>query len=297
MHDVQGTTGFGPTVSVVLAVRNGVPELEQQVRALRQQTYPEPWELVIADNGSTDGTVACALNVAGDLAVRIADASARAGAPFALNTGVALSRGQLLVFCDHDDVVAADWLERIVRALEHTDLVAGGLETEELNDPLATRTAGWKSLGANQEVHLGFLPIGATANLGMTRVAFEAIGGFDERFKIAYDVDLCWRAQLAGFTIGYARDAVVHYRLPASLRTLYRKNRGYGWGDAHLYATYRKYGVPSQPLARALKEWAWLISRIPLAATTPELRRHLARRFGYRTGRLIGSLETRTPFL
>jgi hypothetical protein len=51
-----------PVMSVIIPVRNGMPWLEEQLRALDAQVCEEPWEVVISDNGSTDGSLAFARN-------------------------------------------------------------------------------------------------------------------------------------------------------------------------------------------------------------------------------------------
>ncbi|MYR59535.1 glycosyltransferase, partial [Streptomyces sp. SID625] len=78
---------------------------------LGRQTYQGPWEVVVVDNGSVDGTPEVARAARAVLpALRIVDARDRAGESYARNRGIAEARGDLVAFCDADDVAAEGWL-------------------------------------------------------------------------------------------------------------------------------------------------------------------------------------------
>ena len=59
MADERRASGR-PLISVVVPVRNGMPWVEEQLQALSMQQVPGDWEVVVADNGSADGTRSCA---------------------------------------------------------------------------------------------------------------------------------------------------------------------------------------------------------------------------------------------
>ena len=181
-------------ISVVVPVHNGMPWLEDQLVALVAQQCPEPWEVVIADNGSTDRSAAFARDWADDHEnFRLVDASTVEGAPAARNAGVQAAAGELLVFCDADDVVQPGWLASFAKALDEVDVVAGVFDFWSLN---GLRTSPDQPASMRQ---LGFLPAGLGANLAVRRQAFEAVGGFAEELLVGEDIDLCWRLQLAGY--------------------------------------------------------------------------------------------------
>ncbi len=98
-------------ISVVVAVRDGLPWLDDQLAALAAQHCESDWEVVVADNGSADAS-ADLVREWGDrcTAIRLVDASARRGPAAARNIGVESARGDLLAFCDADDVVQPGWL-------------------------------------------------------------------------------------------------------------------------------------------------------------------------------------------
>ena len=282
-------TSERPLISVVVPVRNGMPWIEYQLRALSTQEVPAGWELVIADNGSDDGSRACVQRWAGPHPrIRLVDASARRGAAAARNAGVRSARGHLLAFCDADDVVRPGWLASMWEALSGADLVAGVFDFGALDGvpstppvPAATR-------------QLGFLPFALTANLAVRREVFEAVDGFDEELSAGEDVDLCWRLQLAGYRFAVAAGAIVEKRERAAGRPTFRAAWAYGRCGPRLYVRYRAKGM-RRDLRGAAKAWLWLIGAIP-GLVNPLRRRAWTRTFGIRAGRLAGSAQYRAFF-
>jgi len=114
-----------PLVSVVLSVHDGGPALLRAVRSLQWQTHGD-WELILLDDGSTDG--ACDLVAAlGDARIRILQDGRRRGLAVRLNEGVAQARGVLLARMDADDVAFPERFARQVAFLQahpEVDLLA-----------------------------------------------------------------------------------------------------------------------------------------------------------------------------
>jgi GT2 family glycosyltransferase len=276
-------------ISVVVPVRDGLPWLEDQLQALSKQRLDEPWEIVVADNGSTDGSRQVVSRWARSVpSIRLVDASARRGAGAARNMGAGAARGEVLVFCDADDVVGAGWLEACTRALGEADVVAGAFDRSSLNggdsrdaEPAATS-------------QLGFLPAGLASNLAVRRQAFDAVGGFAEELLVGEDIDLCWRLQLSGYRFAVARDAVVARRERDSLGKLFRQTFAYGRCGPLLYRRHRGAGA-HRDLTGAAKGWAWLVLGL-LRLGSGARRREWIRAAGVRLGRIVGSFEHRVFF-
>jgi glycosyltransferase involved in cell wall biosynthesis len=281
---------FSPTagparmmISVVLPVRNGLPWLEEQLRALADQECPEPWEVIVADNGSRDGSGDVARRWAKDHErFRVVDASALAGAPAARNVGVRAARGDLIAFCDADDVVWAGWLAACAEALRHADIVAGAFDFWSLN---GTRKSATAPAAIRQ---LGFLPAGLGANLAVRRSVFDGVGGFNEDLLLGEDIDLCWRLQLQGFQFAYAPDAVVAKRELTGFGNVFKRSFSYGRSGPALFRRYRSVGA-RRNLVGAAKSWAWLVISLPLLFERRR-RTQWARAAGMRSGRLVGSV-------
>ncbi len=282
-----------PEISVIIPVRNGAATLAEQLQALAKAEKPtDGFEVIVADNGSTDGTADLARTFADHLPLRVLTVS-RPGANAARNAAAQASSGRCLMFCDADDVVDAHWMTRMWNALvAGHDLVVGYLDYRELNDPDTLKWRGAR--GAGTYVHLGFLPAGHLCNLAVTRSLFDQLGGFDEHFVGgADDVDFCWRAQLAGARFQYLPDAVVNYRFRPNLRTMARQEVGYGAAEAQLYRKFANNGVRRRPISALGMDVWWLLSRLPFALRR-DRRGAWIRRAARQYGRFKGAARTRT---
>lgn len=243
-----------------------------------------PWEVVVADNGSSDASLSVAQSwAARHDHVRVVDASSIVGPGAARNAGVRTAQGDLLAFCDADDVVQPGWLRAITAALTEADVVAGSFDMASLN---GIRTDELSPAATSQ---LGFLPAGLAANLAVRRPAFDAVGGFSEELFVGEDIDLCWRLQLHGYRFSLAPAAVVAKREPAGLGTLFRRALAYGRCGPNLYRRYHRDGA-RRDLVGSAKSWAWLVVALPGLART-DVRRRWVRAAGVRLGRLVGSVR------
>ncbi len=197
---------------MIIPTFNAERLLEEQLLALARQQTDVSWELIIADNGSGDNTLAVAESLSARFSapVRILDASARAGPSAARNAGASAARGDLLLFADHDDVVDELWLQELVHALREHPFVGGRLETLALNGP---EVASWREPVADRGLPLlNGVPWAVSCNLGCSAAAFAAVGGFDETISGCEDQILSLAMHARGFTAVYAERAVVHYR-------------------------------------------------------------------------------------
>jgi glycosyltransferase involved in cell wall biosynthesis len=281
-------------ISVIVPMRNGMPWLEQQLRALVEQECEEPWEVVVADNNSTDesGSVVQEWSSRFPL-IRLVDASNAKGPGGTRNVGVEASRGELLAFCDADDVVHPGWLLAHLSALADADVSAGYFDPWSLNGlPPPSPPSYAPPPGLTL---FGFLPAAGSGNLGFRRRAFEDLGGFADDLATGEDLDLSWRAQLAGYRYVSSPDAVVARRDQQGFTAVYRRYTSYGRCGPDLFRRYRAQGLRREPVL-ALKTWLWLAVSTP-RLLRPEFRDHWARIAGMRTGRLVGSVRQKVLFL
>jgi len=276
-----------------MACRNAETHLTLQLDALAGQTCAEPWELVVADNGSTDRSV----SIIEEFRPRfprlvLVDAATAVGPGAVRNVGVRAARGDRIVFCDADDEVGPGWLEAMSEALEQNGLVAARLDHALLNEP-------WSLPARNPQPGLPqteppFLPYPFFSALGVRRVVHDLIGGFDESIRGAgEDRDYCYRAQLAGTPLVLVPDAVVHYRHRDSATDMYRQARAYAVANVRLYRDYRSVGLGRPPLAPALVSWLLTPLRLVLALTDRHGFARWMSRLGWRVGRLEASIRYR----
>lgn len=285
-------------VSVVMPTYNGAATIDAQLGALTAQTYGGTWEVVVADNGSRDGTVDIVTRWRDRLpGLRVVPVTTGQGVAYASNAGAAAAGGDLLVFCHQDDVAEPEWLDALVRAAGHHDAVGGANDYRALNDPLVTVWRPPYPDGA-LPVAMRFLPFAVGANVAVWRDVFEALGGWPEDSEYGgEDVELSWRIQLAGYHLGFAPDAVMHFRFRTDLSALRRQYLAFGRVEPHLYRRYRHAGVPRSSVVAALRTWAWGLARIGDLRGEPGRKGIWVRKMAYRWGRLMGSWEARVLYL
>ena len=129
--------GTLPTLTVVVPVYNAGLALDVQLAALCEQQYPADWEVVVVDNGSTDGSGERAGRFASRFPkLQVARATAGAGPAYARNVGASLARGDAIVFVDQDDQVAPGYLHAMGRTLAAYRMVGARVDHDALNPPL-----------------------------------------------------------------------------------------------------------------------------------------------------------------
>jgi glycosyltransferase involved in cell wall biosynthesis len=276
-------------LSVVLPCRDAAATIGLQLDALVRQTLQAPWELLVVDDCSTDATPSVVMRYADRLPLRIVRADGRGGSARARNVGAREARGESLVFCDADDLVAEDWLAKMHDALQEHEVVASRSEHELLNEPWA-RAPREEVDGLPRLPFPPHLPFASTFGLGVRRARHDAIGGFDESLPALHDVDYSIRLQLAGAQLHYAPGAVVHYRNRDTIPAIYRQAAAYARDMARIQ---RQFGEPTGHRWRwPLRGWLG-IARAAARAHTKSGRARTAWALGWQVGRLRGSLRYR----
>jgi GT2 family glycosyltransferase len=289
----QFESGDAPTadLSVVIPCLNAADVLPRQLEALTAQHWNGTWDIVVADNGSTDATRAIARSYQGRLpTLRVVDASERRGRQHACNAGARVA-GRAVVFIDADDEIAPGYVAAVGDALAQHPIVAASIDDSTLNHGWILEGRSGTQSAALQH-GLGFLPFGSGGTLGVQYPVFATLGGFADDMDYAEDVDFCWRAQLSGVPIYFVPDAVVRYRYRPSLRLMFRQHRNFGRASALLYRTYRESGMPGRPTRACLHEWWGLSKGFVLIRSRADAARW-SRRLGRSVGRLQGSLRYR----
>ena len=202
-----------PVLTFIVPVRNDAVRLR---RCLETMQSAIPSEIIVADNGSSDGSGDVARAAGARVLVLPADrvASLR-------NRGAREATGRLLAFVDADHELAPGWPEAAVALFdEEPDVVAAGAQyqapadgtwVQRMYDRLRRRHPGRRPTE--------WLPSG---NLVVRRDAFEAVGGFDTTLETCEDVDLCQRLRARGGQL-IESDALssVHRGDPRTLRALF----------------------------------------------------------------------------
>ncbi|WP_286149480.1 glycosyltransferase [Mycobacterium sp. IS-1496] len=232
-------------VSVVIPVRNGDPFISQQIEALLGQESNATFEIIVADNGSTDNTAQIARNLAErDPRVRVVDASRGTGVNVARNVGARAARGQVILLTDADDVVHPGWVQAYWRVFQNGAHTAGGSLRRILKDGtvLASESKLYSSLMTGSAYANG-------TNCGFTRAAFDAVGGFDETLMGGADeIDFFARTSRNGYQMTLVPDAVVDKLQHTDLSAAFHQHFNFGRGEV-LLATRFKPSMVSLPMA------------------------------------------------
>ena len=256
-----------PSVSVIVPVFNNAAPLRTCLAALEAQTLPrDRYEIIVVDNGSTDGTAADLDDRAGRRLVH----ERTPGSYAARNRGVAAARGQVFAFTDSDCVPAPDWLERGLAAVGDDlspAVVAGHVDLFYGNPGQPTAVELYERLTALDQhrfvEHGGF---GATANLFVPRQVFERAGPFDARLKSSGDVEWCQRAVSRGGVLRYVPDVRVSHPARRTFGELHRKVTRTIGGAYDARGKARLLGIDRPAIADWIPpiRYAWTALRNPM---------------------------------
>ena len=216
-----------PVASVVLPTRGRAAYLEVALDSLAAQDLAEPWELIVVDDGSSDGTRAL-LERRGVRSLRL---DPPRGLNPARNAGIAAAASDLVAFTDDDVRAPAGWLQALVEgARRHPGAEAFG-------GPIRPRFEGRTPRGCGrEEPPLTTLDLGPHdtsaelvwgANMAVRRSALERVGGFDETIHGGGD-EQEWLERLheAGGEVMYIAGAGLDHRRTADDARLSKLARG-----------------------------------------------------------------------
>lgn len=285
-------TPEAPRISVIIPVHNAEDTIADQLEALARQDFADPWEVIVADNGSSDGSLAVARRFSDRLPLRCIDASQVRGVAHARNVAARVACAPLLAWVDADDEVAPGWLEAVVTALAEHTVVASRFDKERLNTPelQATRSLPQQH-GLSQHNYAPFLPHVGGSGLAIRKSVHDAVGGFDETLLRLADTDYSWRVQLAGHAIHFEPSAVLHVRFRQGGGASFRQAYLYGRFNGRLYHRYRSHGMQRVPLWRDLHSIAAQLVHLPRSAKGAQREQRL-RSLLNRIGILIGRIES-----
>lgn len=283
-----------PLISVIVLNHNGRRWLGPCLDALAAQVHAPPSELLVFDNASTDGSMMLVAERYPQ--VKVVQSTRNLGFAAGNNTAARAARGSVLAFLNNDTVVAPDWLTRLHAALaSRPDVGVAASRIVFLDNPDMIDSAGDGYLRVGGAFKHGYgAPAREFSQAGevfgacgaafmIKRDVFDSLGGFDERFFMVYeDVDLSYRARLAGYRCWYAADAVVRHAGSATLGRLSASAVFYG--QRNLEWTWIK-NTPASLLLRTapghiLYSAAGVVHYLRVGKGGPALRGKLAALFG-----------------
>ncbi|QDT76779.1 SPBc2 prophage-derived glycosyltransferase SunS [Gimesia maris] len=215
--NLQSTPAYG-TTSIILVTHNQLAYTQICIESIFKRTIA-PFELIVVDNGSTDGTTEYLSSLD---RVRVIENEENRGFPAAANQGIEIATGDAVLLLNNDTIVTTGWLDSLRTTLRSDEKIG-------IVGPLTNCTAGpqriptkytleslddfaWSRRVANQYRCELVSDITGFCML-IDRKILESVGGFDEQFEIGLyeDIDFCKRVRDAGYQLAIAQDAFVHH--------------------------------------------------------------------------------------
>jgi GT2 family glycosyltransferase/Flp pilus assembly protein TadD len=224
--------GEAVRVSIIIPVYNHIDYTRQCLKAVEESAPATPYEIIIVDNGSTDGTEDFLRQEEEAGRLRAIFNKKNIGFAGACNQGAKVASSEYLLFLNNDTEPKKGWLEPLIKIMERDRTVAGVgskllfpdgtiqhagvvlVDHKKLNDPLWAEHIYLKESPdlpkANQLMSYQAL---TAACLLVRRSSFEEVGGFDEAYWNGYeDMDLCFKFQERHWKLVYQPESVlVHH--------------------------------------------------------------------------------------
>jgi poly-beta-1,6 N-acetyl-D-glucosamine synthase len=245
---------FVPAVSVLVPAYNEKLGIEATVRSMHNQGHSK-FEVVVIDDGSTDGTAEIVERLRDELTGVILVSQSNAGKASALNAGMRVAGGDIIVTVDADTVFEPGALAKLVQPL--CDPTVGAVSG---NTKVANRSGvlgRWQHLeyvmGFNLDRRmydvLGCMPTVPGAIGAFRRSALEQVGGFSDD-TLAEDTDVTMALHRVGFRVVYEPRAVAWTEAPHGLRDLWRQRYRWSYGTIQSVWKHRHAAIEGGPSRR-----------------------------------------------
>lgn len=220
-------------VTFVVPVRNGAAHLRQALAAIAAQADGRPLEIIVVEDGSTDGSAALLRTLAGAMPLTVI-AGPGLGAAAAVNAGVRRASHPIVCQVDQDVILERGWMATLVRALDDPSVgAAQGRYVADAGASLLVRV-----MGLDLEQRYARLARGSnhvcTGNTAYRASALHAVGLLDESLGYGYDNDLSYRLQAAGYRLAFCSDARSRHQWREGLMGYLAQQYGFGYGRLDL---------------------------------------------------------------
>jgi GT2 family glycosyltransferase len=220
-----------PKFSVVVCTYNGSRTIRDTLDHLAKLDYPN-YEVIVVNDGTTDSVP----EILKEYNVQVIS-TPNQGLSQARNEGLAAARGEFIVYIDDDAYPPPPWLKYLALAFLRSDYACIGgpnyvpAEDGWIGQCVADSPGGPLHVLVTDEL-AEHVP---GCNMAFRRSRLAAIGGFDPLYRTAGDdVDVCWRLQDQGWTIGFTAPAMVWHHRRATVTRYWRQQVGYGKAEALL---------------------------------------------------------------
>ena len=233
--------------SIVIATSGRPFQLKRCLAAISRLQFPRDlFQVIVVFDGGFATPDAELRKTLGDVSFSTLTQSNR-GPAAARNAGSAVAAGKYLTFIDDDCIPAADWLARLSDEVnQHPEAMIGGNTVNALAGNVYSEASQsvieyvyryYNDSGADRRMFF------ASNNLTIPRVAYIAIGGFDEGFRAAEDREICARWQSGGGASHFATSVVMYHAHDLGLLSLLKQHFKYGRGA---YPSWKKEAEKTQ---------------------------------------------------
>jgi GT2 family glycosyltransferase len=242
-RDVRDLQPRWPSLSVVICAYDAEATLDECLTHTCALDYPG-LEVLVVDDGSTDGTAAIARRHPRARLLSIE----HAGLSVARNAGLEASSGEVVAYLDSDAFPTPEWPYYLVLAFDSRTV--GGVGGPNIPPPADGSGAERVARSPGGPVHVLVADDRAEhvpgCNMAFWRDVIVEVGGFDPIFRAAGDdVDMCWKVLDRGWEIGFHPAAMVFHHRRAGLRAYLRQQRGYGRSEALVEARHPDRFTPA----------------------------------------------------
>jgi glycosyltransferase involved in cell wall biosynthesis len=223
-----------PKISLIIPAFNEEKTLPACLASLTEADYPkELVEIIVVDNGSTDGTRRIAKSHG---AILMCDASRKVAG--LRNIGARIASGELLAFVDADCIVNSKWLRQAAVYYKQNDVAVWGAPPEIPDNPTWVQKAWYLVREKSSQVKdVDWLE---SMNLFVRRRDFAKVEGFNEYLETCEDVDFCYRLAKHGRIVSDRNIQVVHLGEAATLNEFIKKEI---WRGKSNLAGLFKHGI------------------------------------------------------
>ena len=213
-----------PGVSIVITVYNNASSISELLDSLLLQEGPK--EIVVVDSMSTDGTSDILARYAGENK-EIRYFSIRCSRGGGRNIGVSKARYDFVAFTDGDAIADPEWIKSMRKFISlGYEMIIGRV--------LQVGNERFRTLNRVELIYNGYEVTAPSANLGYSKDLFVKLGGFDESFITAEDIDLNIRCVKSGARIAVCDQCIVMNRTRDTLHGVIKQAFWNGYGRKQL---------------------------------------------------------------
>jgi cellulose synthase/poly-beta-1,6-N-acetylglucosamine synthase-like glycosyltransferase len=230
-----------PPVSIIIPAHNEEKVIGKCIESVLAIDYPNK-EIIVVDDGSTDRTYELAMHYQ-EKGIKLFRRPKAGGKSVALNTGLMISSGEIIITCDADSQISKSALRTIVQRFEDpmVNAVAGNVEVLNRTN-LVTKCQALEYI-VNENIYrrvfdvFGVVPVVPGPLAAFRRTALAEIGFYDKD-TLTEDFDVTVKVLKTGKVVQALSDAQVYTEAPATWRDLYRQRLRWNRGT---FQTLRKH--------------------------------------------------------